>query len=113
MSDSTVTYAAIQFAAYMGIREVYLLGIDANYNPIQGVSSGGVVLKVDGTEKNHFHPDYHLPGSLTYLGEVELHIHAVGGAEVPSSYPIPPRSKPKASDVQVTRPTDRVEQPND
>lgn len=27
----TVTYSAIQFAAYMGFKEIYLMGVDANY----------------------------------------------------------------------------------
>lgn len=32
-SGQTVTYSMIQFAAYMGFKEIYLIGVDCNYSP--------------------------------------------------------------------------------
>jgi hypothetical protein len=43
---STVTYSALQLAAYMGFAEIYLLGVDFSF--------GGIHEKGE----NHFHPDY-------------------------------------------------------
>ena len=31
-SGQTVTYSMIQFAAYMGFKEIYLIGVDCNYS---------------------------------------------------------------------------------
>jgi hypothetical protein len=40
-SGQTVTYSMIQFAAYMGFKEIYLIGVDCNY------SSGNSVITQD------------------------------------------------------------------
>lgn len=45
-SGQTVTYSMIQFAAYMGFKEIYLIGVDCNY------SAGNDVI----TEKSYFNP---------------------------------------------------------
>jgi hypothetical protein len=86
---STVTYTAIQLAAYMGIREIYLIGVDFRYVPPQGIAEGDDVLVSEGA-RNHFHPDYDRPGTLTYPPNLQRHeksyraaaaaIESVGGA---------------------------------
>jgi hypothetical protein len=43
-SGQTVTYSMIQFAAYMGFKEIYLIGVDCNY------SSGNSVI----TQESYF-----------------------------------------------------------
>ncbi len=45
-SGQTVTYSMIQFAAYMGFKEIYLIGVDCNY------SSGNDVI----TQESYFDP---------------------------------------------------------
>ena len=45
-SGQTVTYSMIQFAAYMGFKEIYLIGVDCNY------SSGNTVI----TQESYFDP---------------------------------------------------------
>ena len=45
-SGQTVTYSMIQFAAYMGFKEIYLIGVDCNY------SSGNSVI----TQDSYFDP---------------------------------------------------------
>lgn len=47
----TVAYMSLQIAYYMGIREVYLIGIDLNYESRDA--------------PHHFHPEYTAPGSPT------------------------------------------------
>lgn len=47
----TVTYGAIQLAIYMGFKEIYLLGVDHNYN-ISRDAKGNIVRNED-TEKNY------------------------------------------------------------
>lgn len=54
----TVTYVCIQLAWYMGFSEVYLVGIDHNYARPSHVQSEGVVWTSNGSDPNHFHPDY-------------------------------------------------------
>ena len=45
-SGQTVTYSMIQFAAYMGFKEIYLIGVDCNY------SSGNDII----TQESYFDP---------------------------------------------------------
>lgn len=47
----TVTYGAIQIAMYMGFKEIYLLGIDHNYNIIRDAI--GKPVKMDSVGKNY------------------------------------------------------------
>lgn len=61
---STATYTMMQMAVYMGINEIYLLGIDFNFvipekcdNP-----TGKFKVYICQGERNHFHPDYRKPG---------------------------------------------------
>lgn len=58
---STITYTLLQLACYMGIREIYLLGIDHNYDVPKQYEKGEKPFVVNNV-KNHFHPDYLKPG---------------------------------------------------
>lgn len=54
----TVTYVCMQLAYYMGFKEIYLVGMDHNYERPAHVESEGDVWQSHGTDPNHFHPDY-------------------------------------------------------
>ncbi len=51
----TVTYVAMQIAFYMGFQNVYLVGVDHNWNSSHKPNE---VAKQEGEDQNHFHPDY-------------------------------------------------------
>jgi hypothetical protein len=60
----TVIYLQLQLAFYLGIREIYLIGVDFSFDvpePTGESCSSGEILK-HGGEVNHFHPDYRKPG---------------------------------------------------
>ena len=73
---NTVLYTLLQFALHMGIKDVYLLGIDFNYETPKTVATshdGEPWFYQVGPERNHFHPDYLKPGDL--MGNPNLHRH--------------------------------------
>jgi hypothetical protein len=53
----------MQLAYYLGAREIYLIGIDHNYNPpsTDDVQQGTVITS-HSQDPNHFHPGYFGPG---------------------------------------------------
>ena len=61
----TVIYFQMQLAYYMGIREIYLLGVDFSFDIPKTTGEkpdhGEDILVYSG-EVNHFHPDYRKPG---------------------------------------------------
>ena len=61
---STVTYTMMQMACYMGIKEIYLLGVDFRFTVPESCaeSSGKFKVYISEGEQNHFHPDYRKPG---------------------------------------------------
>lgn len=72
---ATVTYTLLQLACYLGIREIYLLGVDLDYKvPAHnnGKFKNTNIIAAQG-ERNHFHPDYHRPGETWF--EPDLHAH--------------------------------------
>ncbi len=50
----TVTYSCIQIAAYMGFKEIYLLGVDHNYS-VEKAPDGRIISH--GAKKDHFSDD--------------------------------------------------------
>lgn len=59
----TVTFMNMQLAHYLGIREVYLIGMDHNYKaPSKVDEQKGCVITSHSSDVNHFHPDYFGPG---------------------------------------------------
>ncbi len=69
---STVTYTLLQLACFMGIREIYLLGIDFNYQVPAGHEQGDESFVV-GESQNHFHVDYLKPGDKSYPPNLHRH----------------------------------------
>ena len=60
----SVVYYQLQLAFHMGIREVYLIGVDFNFEVPKASgeeSIHGAVIVSEG-ERNHFHKDYRKPG---------------------------------------------------
>lgn len=60
----TVIFPQIQIAFYMGIREIFLIGVDFNFQVPQSTGKScqsGDILVHQG-EENHFHPEYRKPG---------------------------------------------------
>jgi len=70
----TVLAPMMQFAWYMGIREIYLLGVDFSFNLSretgQATKEGDQVLTSQG-EVNHFHADYRKPGEAWTYPKLE------------------------------------------
>ena len=64
-SGATVIYHQLQAAFHMGIREVYLIGVDFKFvipRPGGGLTQYNEVILTHGGELNHFHPEYRKAG---------------------------------------------------
>lgn len=64
----TVTFVAMQLAYYMGFNEVVLIGVDHHF-VTQGDANKEVVS--EGSDPNHFHPDYFGKGIRWHLPDLE------------------------------------------
>ncbi|MBU1055297.1 MAG: DUF115 domain-containing protein [Proteobacteria bacterium] len=72
-SGHTVTYILLQLAVYMGIKEIYLIGVDYCYNIYQqDYSDNEKILVSDGTV-SHFHPEYVKSGDKVFQPNLHLH----------------------------------------
>ncbi len=58
---STIVFTMIQLAVYMGINEIYLVGVDFNFVVPTGADQNPNELTCHG-ENNHFHKDYRKKG---------------------------------------------------
>ncbi len=79
----TVIFTILQIAYYMGIREIYLLGIDFSFiNPKEtvGKTASGEVLLKNQQEVNHFHPDYRKEGELWTMPRLDIQYEAFTAA---------------------------------
>lgn len=65
----TVTYLNLQLAYYMGFEEVYLIGMDMNYQ-IPSYADRNVITSKN-ADLNHFHPEYFGPGKRWHQPKVE------------------------------------------
>jgi len=65
----TVAYFSLQLAYFMGIREVYLIGVDLDYKLPGGIKDGVIVSKA--ADQSHFHPDYFGPGKRWHHPHVD------------------------------------------
>lgn len=74
-ADHTITYALLQWAFYMGVKEVYLLGIDHNYNRQDGSHNA-----------NHFIPNYVTPGETYNRPRDTYYINATLAYEIANTY---------------------------
>jgi hypothetical protein len=63
----TVTFVAMQIAYYMGFKNVYLIGVDHNF---QQTGSPNQEQIFKGDDVNHFHPDY-FKGHQWHLADIE------------------------------------------
>jgi len=78
---ATITYELIQLAVYMGIREMYLLGVDFDYGlPGEAREKGGQPYIVEG-DSGHFHPDYARPGERSFYPSLHKHAKAYEAAK--------------------------------
>jgi hypothetical protein len=74
----SVTHEQLQLAFYMGIRKIYLIGVDFCFTvpkPTGEMSGHGEVLRHEG-EQNHFHPNYRQPGETWTMPKLDLQYQA-------------------------------------
>ena len=89
----TITYTMIQWAYYLGVREIYLIGIDFRYavNHPQSADRKGLTTYYQSRgELNHFHKDYYPTGTTWMVPDLEYqgkafeaagnHVSRFGGA---------------------------------
>jgi hypothetical protein len=70
-AGQTVTFLNLQLAAYMGCTEVYLVGVDYEYQiPADAEVDGLTITSVD-DDPNHFHPDYFGKGKRWHLPKLD------------------------------------------
>ena len=69
---STIIYTMIQLATFMGIRELYLIGVDFDFFvPDKRDEKDSNILICQG-ERNHFHPDYRKPGEQWFVPNLHV-----------------------------------------
>jgi hypothetical protein len=72
----SVIYLQLQLAYYMGIRQIYLIGVDFSFSVPENIRThsetelGEQILK-SANEVNHFHPDYRKPGEVWTMPKLE------------------------------------------
>lgn len=74
----TVLYPQIQLAFFMGIREIYLIGVDFSFDVPKSTGKkcqSGEILEHQG-ETNHFHPEYRMPGETWTIPLLDLQYKA-------------------------------------
>ena len=60
----SILYMQLQIAAYMGIKEIYIIGADFSFDVPKGTGKKSNVgeIVVNDDHVNHFHPDYRKKG---------------------------------------------------
>ena len=80
----TVTFSALQLAAFLGFSEIYLIGVDADYEIPKEVKNDKAydtsVLDMETDDPNHFHPDYFGKGYRWHDPQVNKMIEAYSEA---------------------------------
>ena len=80
----TVTFSMLQIAAWLGFREIYLIGVDASYDipsdAQQGKDYAVGVLDMKSDDPNHFDPNYFGKGFRWHDPQVEKMVEAYGEA---------------------------------
>lgn len=76
----TVTFSMMQIAAYLGFKEIYLIGVDASYEIPKDVDEGKDyavgVLDMKSDDVNHFDPNYFGKGFRWHDPQVEKMVEA-------------------------------------
>ncbi|MGG7620227.1 6-hydroxymethylpterin diphosphokinase MptE-like protein [Bacillus coreaensis] len=75
---NTVAYTAIQMAVYMGIKEIYLLGVDHNFSKM--VNDKGEIV-IDKTAKDYFTKEYNNDKEDLYIPNIEVSTRAFTAAK--------------------------------
>jgi hypothetical protein len=75
---NTVAYTAIQIAVYMGIKEIYLLGVDHNFSKM--VNDKGEIV-IDETAKDYFSENYNTDKEELYIPNIEVSTRAFTSAK--------------------------------
>jgi hypothetical protein len=75
---NTVVYTAIQIAVYMGIKEIYLLGVDHNFQ--KTVNDKGEII-IDKTAKDYFSEKYNADNEDLYIPNIEVSTRAFTAAK--------------------------------
>lgn len=75
---NTVAYTAIQIAVFMGIKEIYLLGVDHNFSKM--VNDKGEMI-IDKTVKDYFTEKYNTDKDDLYIPNVEVSTRAFSAAK--------------------------------
>ncbi len=70
----SVTYSSLQWAVYMGAREIYLLGVDFSFSVPKSNPKGFVT---HSGEQNHFSSDYRQPGERWVVPRLDLQEQAL------------------------------------
>jgi hypothetical protein len=70
---NTVAYTAIQMAVYMGIKEIYLLGVDHSFSKM--VNDKGEIV-IDETAKDYFSENYNTDKADLYIPNIEVSTRA-------------------------------------
>lgn len=73
----SVTFTSLQWAYYMGFREIYLLGVDFSFSVPKADEKGFVT---SGGEKNHFARNYRAPGEKWVVPRLDLQEKALSHA---------------------------------
>lgn len=76
-SPGTVTAEMLQFAYYMGFSEIYLIGVDFNYEAKQLVSENSYIYN---GENNYFITGYMKPGEVSVLPNIVANLNGFRAA---------------------------------
>lgn len=69
-AGGTVVYGAIQLACFMGIREIYLIGVDFSFNIPKQTDVENKRILISNGEINHFSSEYRKPGEKWYIPDL-------------------------------------------
>lgn len=67
----TVLYMNLQLAAYMGFKQIYLIGVDLSYSIPKDADIKGSVITSNSDDPNHFNPAYFGKGKRWHLPETD------------------------------------------
>lgn len=75
---NTVAYTAMQMAVYMGIKEIYLVGVDHNFSKV--INDQGEVI-IDEKVKDYFSDKYNMDKDTLYIPNIETSTRAFSAAK--------------------------------
>lgn len=70
-AGQTVTFLNLQLAAYMGCTEIYLVGVDHDYQVPEDAQIDGLTITSVDDDPNHFHPAYFGRGKKWHLPKLD------------------------------------------